>query len=446
MTTDSRTTADPLDAAAWKLYELAVGDEDARLCKDITDAQCQEQPGNFVRQTLALTFSKIGDGLADAKVVLPWLLGVLGAPGFMVGLLVPVRESLALLPQLFVGGAIRRFAVRKWFWVWASVVEGACMLGMAAVALAGVGGAPAGWAVVALLFVFSAARGVASIASKDTLGKTVSRTRRGRVSGFASSAAGIVAGLVGLYLVVTPAEARPTAVLYVIIAAAGVSWLLAAAVFATTREHPGATEGGRGIVQVLRGQLAHLMRDAELRKFLVGRALLLGIALAGPVYVALAQQTTDGTLAGLGALVVASGLAGAVSSAVWGRLSDRSSRRAMVLAAMIAGVLGLAVAAAVALGGPAVENIWFYAAVLFVLGIAHAGVRIGRKTHLVDMAGDDRAEYVAVSNTLIGVLLLVAGAVVGAVMAWSLTATIVLLAVLALGGAAACAALREVQS
>lgn len=46
----------------------------------------------------------------------------------------------------------------------------------------------------------------------------------------------------------------------------------------------------------------------------------------------------------------------------------------------------------------------------FALSIAHSGVRLGRKTYLEDIAeGDQRTDYVAVSNTVIGVLLLLAG-------------------------------------
>ena len=66
--------------AALRLYELATGEEDARLCRDIPEAQCHEQPHNFVHQVTAQALSKIGDALVDGKVVLPWLLGALGAP------------------------------------------------------------------------------------------------------------------------------------------------------------------------------------------------------------------------------------------------------------------------------------------------------------------------------------------------------------------------------
>lgn len=434
------------DLAA-RLYDLATGDEDARLCRDIPEDQCREQPRGFLLQVLAQALSKTGDVLADSKIVLPWLIGAVGAPLYLIGLLVPIRESLALMPQILVGGVIRRFPVRKGFWVGSSLVEGMCIVAMGVVAAAGLRGAAAGWAIVGLLVVFSLARGIASIAAKDTLGKTVSKGRRGRVSGYAASASGIAAAAVGLYLALSPEQARPDWLLYAMIIAAGVAWFLAAASFAMIVEHPGATEGGRGIGDLVRDQLALLMRDRELQKFLAAWALMLATALAGPVYVGLAQRGTGQTLAGLGWLIIASGLAGAVSASFWGALSDRSSRLTMAAAAALAGLLGLGVLALLALMPGLAGSIAFYAAVLFVLGVAHAGVRIGRKTHVVDLAGGDRrAEYVALSNTVIGVLLLLAGALVGVLLGIGLEAALAVLSVGALGGAATAFTMREVQN
>ena len=111
--------------------------------------------------------------------------------------------------------------MRKWFWTVSSIVEGVCVLAMGLVGLFGIRGAAAGWAIVALLVRFSAARGVASIASKDTLGKTVPKGLRGRVSGYAATLSGVVASLVGLWLVLVPQAARPQWLLYAIIVAAG---------------------------------------------------------------------------------------------------------------------------------------------------------------------------------------------------------------------------------
>jgi len=431
---------------AFRFYDLVTGDDDARLCRDIPDAQCLEQPKNFAYQVLAQALSKTGDALADSKVVLPWLLGAVGAPVFLLGFLVPIRESLALLPQILIGGVIRRYPVRKGFWVASSVVEGLCITLMGVVTMAGLRGTAAGWTIVSLLTVFSLARGVASIAAKDTLGKTVSKGRRGRVSGYAATASGLAAGGVGLYLALSPAGARPDWVLYVLIITAGLCWFLAAAAFTGINEFPGATEGGRGFSNLVRDQMTLLLRDQELQKFLLARALMISTALVGPVYVSLAQREAGQTLDGLGWLVIASGLSGAVSSSFWGAVSDRSSRLTMASAAGISGLLGLAVLGVVSLEPDLTGSILFYAAILFVLGFAHAGVRIGRKTHVVDLAGGNRkAEYVALSNTLIGIMLLLIGGFTGALLQFGPELTIAVLSTLALLGAATALTMRNVQ-
>lgn len=432
---------------ALRLYDWATGDEDARLCRDIPDDQCREQPRSFLCQVVAQALSKTGDTLADSKVVLPWVLGTVGAPVFLVGLLVPIRESLALMPQILVGGMIRRFPVRKGFWAVGSLVEGLCVVLMGLVAAIGLRGAAAGWAIVGLLVVFSLARGIASVAAKDTLGKTVSKGRRGRVSGYAATASGLVASAVGLYLALSPEAARPDWLLYAILIAAGLAWFLAAAAFAMIKEYPGATEGGRGVRDLVRDQLLLLVRDPELQRFLAARTLMISTALAGPVYVGLAQRETGQTLDGLGWLVIASGLAGAVSSSFWGKFADRSSRLTMAGGAGLAGALGAGVLVVPALLPAAAGSPFFYAAALFVLGVAHAGVRIGRKTHVVDLAGGDRkAEYVALSNTIIGVILLVVGAAVSALIGLGLEVAVAVLAAMAALGAFMALTMADVQA
>jgi hypothetical protein len=79
-----------------------------------------------------------------------------------------------------------------------------------------------------------------------------------------------------------------------------------------------------------------------------------------------------------------------------------------------------------------------------VLSIAHAGVRIGRKTYLVDMAGGNkRTDYVAVSNTAIGFALLAVGGMSGLAVLISAEMALALLGVLGLAGVISAASLRE---
>lgn len=170
-------------------------------------------------------------------------------------------------------------------------------------------------------------------------------------------------------------------------------------------------------------------------------------ALVGPVYVALAQRETGQTLDNLGWLIISTGLAGALSSSVWGILSDRSSKLTMSVAALIAGALGVFVLAILAVAPVYTHNIAFYSLVLFVLGIAHAGVRIGRKTHIVDLAsGDKKAEYVAISNTFIGLVLIVLGTLSSFFISYSLEIGLAVMTILSLLGAGMCLTIKHVQS
>ena len=66
---------------------------------------------------MANLIGKIADELASAKLILPWLLAVAGAPAVFSGFLVPIREAGVLLPQLVVAAAVRHLPIRKHVWL-----------------------------------------------------------------------------------------------------------------------------------------------------------------------------------------------------------------------------------------------------------------------------------------------------------------------------------------
>ncbi len=438
------SASQPAPGPVRDIYALLTGDEDARVCKDIPDESCREQPRNYLVQIVANSGTKIGDELASPKLVLAWLMTHVGAPSFMLGLLVPIRESLSLLPQLFIARRIREVPVRKWFWVAGSVAQGLCVAGMA-VAVTAYDGAAAGWAILALLVVFSLARGVCSVASKDVLGKTIARTRRGSVSGYAASVSGAAVVAIGLAGMLPGADGRGMWFYVALLTAAGGLWVVSAAVYSLLREYPGATEGGGNAISEALAQLALIRDDRQLRNFVIVRTLLISTALVAPFYVSLMSGASGDALAGLGALMIASGAASFLSAPVWGRLSDRSSRIVMAAAAALAAVTGSLTFAVAFLAGDSL-GIWWYPAAYFLLAVAHAGVRLGRKTHLVDMAtAENRAAYVAVSNTIIGVMLLVGGAFAGAASLFGPAGAILTLAAVSAVAAIAALSLDEAQ-
>ena len=404
MNTSDRTSLDGL-------YDLVTGDEDARVCKDIPVEACNDQPWNFFTYLTANFLGKIADELASAKLILPWLLAALGAPVVFTGFLVPIREAGVLVPQLIVAAAVRRLAIRKGMWLLGPALSAIALFGMA-VAAAFFTGVSAGWAIVLLLVVFSLARGLCSVSAKDVLGKTVSKGRRGVLMGYSAALAGIATLALGLYLKWFAAASATVSILVMLLTVGAVLWVIAIFFFAAIRERPGATEGGGNALAVALQSLASFKTDAALRQFVVARALLLSVALAPPFYALLAQQQTQGELAGLGLMIIASGLASSLSAPFWGKLGDRSSRLVIVIAAFAAGVLDIAVFAFIALDSPWRVYPLTHALLFLALTVFHSGVRLGRKVYLVDLAtAQTRATYVAISNTVIGIAMLIGGAI-----------------------------------
>jgi len=361
---------------------------------------------NGLRHIVALSLSKVADGLIDPKLVLSWLLGVLGAPAVFIGMLVPIREAGALLPQIAMAGILQRRRQRRWVWVLGSAGQGvaALLIALAALTLAGWA---AGLAICGILAGLAVSRAACSVSYKDILGKTVGKTRRGTVTGAAGSVSSAAVFVFALLLVSGVLQNERAVI--AAIAVAGVLWLLAAAVLGRLREEDSATDGRADAESYLK----ILKDDRNLRQFILVRGLLVSTALAPPYLVVLGTRSGAEALGMLGGLVLASSAAGFVSSYVWGWLADRSSR-IMLLLAGILGALSMVLAIIAAVNGLA-NVIWVIPSILFVLMVAYHGVRQARSTYLVDISPEDRRSVnAAIANTAIGLILLAVGAVGGA--------------------------------
>lgn len=428
-----------------RAYGYLANEEDARVCKDIPDEACRVVPENFFRHLGTNVLTRLGDAVINPKTVLAWLVPLLQAPDFVLSLLVPIRESGSLLPQLLIAQRIRRLALRKWSWVMGAAGQGISALGMAAVVYL-LSGWKAGLALLALLTIFSLSRGICSVAAKDVIGKTVPKTRRGRLNGLSSTLSGLLVIGLGAILSIIQDDSS-LRILALIILAAGVIWFVSAVLYATIDEHPGETEGGGNAWETAMEQLSLLRTDVDFRRFVLVRTLFIATALTSPFIVLLTQQRMpDEGLAMLGIFVLVSGIGDSVSATVWGVQADRSSRRVMIMAGSAAGLIGIIVALSEWLDAGAADTMWFYASLYFLLTVAHSGMRVGRKTYLVDMAGGNkRTDYVAVSNTVIGVALLAAGLISAGLAAISVPFAVFALALMALAGTVICLRLPDVQ-
>lgn len=416
------------------VYRILSGDDsDERACEAIPDSACTELPRNYVLNVVNGTASKLAEQIAGPNLVIPWLLAAVGVPATLVGFLMPIKQAGSLLPQLFVAGTIRQFARRKWIWSGAGLVQAVslCLVAASAVVLPP---AAAGVAVLGLMLLFSSASGTASVAFQDVTAKTVPKGQRGHMLGNRATLGGLLAVVAGGALQLGMGNDAGPLLFAGLVLAGALLWLLAATAFALIVEQRGATQGGRNLWDQLRSG-AHLLGEQPgFRRFVYARVVLMVVEVSMPFYVLHAQALFGSALPALGLFVLTVGAANVASSRLLGRFADQNSRAVMGFAGIMAALTAVA-----ALGIQGLDAAWrspyLYAVVFVLLGFAEQGVRLGRKTYLVDAApADERPLYVALGNTLVGAFALLAGLLGGVAELLSPAWLVALLGVLGLAG------------
>src|SRR5690625_3690133 len=386
---------------------------------------------NGLRIISASALQNAGDQVVNAGTVLPWLLTALGAPVALISLLVPIRESGSMLPQAWLSPRIQQRRQRRWVWVAGALVQATSAAAMAAAALTS--GVTAGVVILLALAVFSFGRSLTSIASKDVMARIIPKGQRGQINGISTLVSGVVAVTIGLAIRIYGGDDANTGVLVWLLAAAALTWALGGAVYARIRE-PAAEAVNDEPGDWLRHSWQLLTGDRLFFKFVLTRTLLLVSALSPPYLVVLSATTGGAGLSGLGLFVIGQGLARMIGGRFSGRLADRSSRRLMAWGALLASLLIVLVLLLALL--PAVrESVWLYGAGYFLLSLIHTGVRVGRKTYVIDMAEPEQVtDYVAVSNTVMWFMLLLTGAVNASLASCGGEAALVFLALLGFAG------------
>ena len=427
------------------LFGILSNDDDLdRACKSIPAESCQEVPWNFAANVCNGAASKLAEQIAGPNLILPWLFQLIGAPVWMFGFLMPIKQSFSLLPQMLVAGWIRRIARRKWVWVGATVLQVFCLLLMIPAAL-WLPATLAGFLLLTLLIVFSAASGTASVAFQDVLGKTIGKGRRGQLLARRALIGGILTTAAGLLLNRLRGSQDELAPVLILLLIAAALWALSAFFFALIREAPGAVKGGRNAISEVSTGWDYFRGQQGFRRFMQARALLLSVELATPFFVLHAGKILELKLQSVGSLVVAIGFSQILSSPFWGKLADRTSKTVLGYSALIGFAATLLALALAYLPGQTMQ----YAGTLLVfvlIGLAEAGVRLGRKTYLVDATPqDERATYTAFSNSTIGILAMLSG-FSGLIAQWfGSSVMLIVIAVLMLLGFLVCRRLPEAE-
>ena len=353
------------------------------------------------------SFTKLADLLISAKTTLPWLLTSLGAPIWIISLLVPIRESGSLIPQWPIKQQTQNMQNRVMLWRWGIVIQ-ASAIGVILIAAVFTQSLTAGLLILGALLILSLGRSLTSLSMKDIQGINIKKGQRGKLVGIASSVSGILSLLTAVLMIMAPNQ-QDIITIQLLVGLAVVlmltSLILSRNLTANLSEQDEAINKQDGLWQTL-------YQQADLRNLIISRCLLLHGALIAPFFVS--ASASDNASFQLPYFIIASALASFLSSYLWGRLADNSAVKTLLIATIVCVIASLSFYVF-----SDVNNWQLDIALFFLLSLGYAGIRTGRKTYMLDIAaGTKRTIYVASANTVVGYVLLGLGGLYALLQTW----------------------------
>jgi hypothetical protein len=344
------------------------------------------------------TCGKLADLLISAKTTLPWLLASLGAPTWIISMLVPIRESGSLIPQWPLKKKVRHIENRVVIWRWGIVIQVCAICFMIASALF-TESLVAGLLILFCLLLLSLGRSLSSLSMKDIQGLNVEKSQRGKLVGIASSMSGLLSLITAGLLIFSPPDMSITAIQLLITFSAFIlfiSLVLSIGLTANLIDNKKDSNDEKSLLKTINQQ-------ADLRHLIINRCLLLHAALIAPFFVS--ATATNNDYFQLPYFIIASALGSFLSSYLWGKMADKSAIQTMFYATLVCVSASTVFYLVISM-----NNWWVDVFLFFILNLGYAGIRTGRKTYMLDIVqGSQRTIYVAAANTMVGYVLLILG-------------------------------------
>lgn len=354
------------------------------------------------------------ESLMSIDTVLPWFVQQLGGSNFLIGLVSPMRDAGWFLPQLYVSHRLQREPFKQPIYRRTAVIRTLAWLTwtVATFALLQNFGA--------LLLVFFVAYGVNALASgfaglsfMDVVAKTIPARQRGSYFGGRLFFGGLLSLIAGVLVTVMLSQANPLPFpenVAVLFAVAWVAAVVGMVLFAFVVEPPGEVREEEVTLTSHVRRAARLPRHNEnLRYLLIARVVLLLAYVATPFYGVYSINVLHAPASILGVYVGARTVVALAINPIWSRLSDRRGNKIVMRLATACGVAMVAWAlfAPIIAQGIHVDSsvsAYLFVPVFALMGLYDTGVGIGAVNLTLEIApGDDRAIYVGLTNTVLGI-------------------------------------------
>lgn len=379
---------------------------------------------------------------ASTSTVLPAFVRQLTDSPVLIGLSGTIQTAGWLFPQLIAANYLGGQAQKKRYILIPSAIGRPVFFALALSLALGAARYPVLMLTVVFIStaLFWVCDALASVAWFDVLGKAIPAKQRGRLFGLAQVISGLLtvgAGWVINYLLgdVGPPFPHNYAIVFAMAGALfAFSWLAIATLkepAETVNTEPSSTQG------VFRERLECIWRrDRYFRWYVVVR-LLAGLSgLALPFYVIFATDRLGLGQGVVGSFTSAQVLGGIAGGVVLGALYEREGGRRVIQVGMMAGLLAPLWAWVLPALMPASHRwlVYGYSLVFVTLGFSQSTFMQGFFNYLLDLApADDRATYIALSNTINGVVLWPTALVGGAILKVAENSYATLFAVTAVG-------------
>ncbi|HKJ16025.1 MAG TPA: MFS transporter [Xanthomonadales bacterium] len=364
-------------------------------------------------ETLIVTtgcFSTMASRFASPQVVLPWIYNLLGGPLILVGFLVPSIRLGGLLAQMMIIPGLLKLRTRKWAYVFSLLVSSA-VLAFFALVLQEMGH------VSSLIFFFlgllllGSSTGIAALSMQEVIAKTIPRDRVGRVLSLQVSFGGGVMLAVMLTGLIFFPDIELDAHRYAMMGLAAIASALAAFAFMNVREPLSDVQGRKSAWSEIIAGWGLVRNVPWFRKFVLVRILFLSVGMATPFYSIHAAIEFSKTAHSLTAIVIASGFASMLSTAVWSKVLANTPRNALFRSGILAALAGLIVIIHELRGAP---HPLVFMLVFALLQLAVQGLTQATRTYLVFMCPEDeRPVYLAVGNAILGIMAILFSGLIG---------------------------------
>jgi len=368
---------------------------------------------NFICFVLDYVFFGVGMACVSQTTVLPSFVSQLTDSAPLIGLSSTIITGAWLLPQLIAASYLADKERKKPYLLLPAAIGRPVFLLLAGVLF--LGGDLAPTLILGLFFiglaVFMSTDALAAVAWFDILSKAIPPTRRGRLFGIAQFFSGLLA--VGAGAVVNallgpqgPSFPHNYARLFFL---AGLSLFVSLSAMIFLREPVKPTQTERLSWNAFLPKLLAVLRENRTFSLVTALRLLTGLnGMALPFYVVYATGELRLGIEAVGLFLSSQVIGSILAGFVWGYLNERSGSKIVIQCST---TLAMASPLLALLMGPishraGSSTIYIYSLIFFVIGALNSSMMPGFINFVLELApSEERATYIALTNTLCGTLL-----------------------------------------